>query len=187
MCKIVYLTANRFDHQANEFKNALASELVKRNVEVVTNYNFDIFNHFRKHRTYGIALSFDFYRDGKSGCGLTLNKNCSYISRDFAYNLSNVYDALTPSLHWRDFQFVDSYNKEWYKSFNKVSASVKAIFHLCTINNPFDWNNYSVAQEDIVKTFADEIVRCLRSNYDANDYRKRVKIAKLRVNKVKSE
>lgn len=185
MCKIVYLTSKRFDRASNEFKNLLAAELRRRNVDVVTDYAYDIFNHFRKHKTYGIALAFDFYRDGRTGCGLTLNKNCSYISRDFAYNLSNVYDAKTPSLHWRDFRFVDSYDKEWFKFFNKVSASTKAIFYLCTANNPFDWNNYSIAVETIVPLFADEIIRCLRSNYDTDDYRKRVKLAKLKVNKVK--
>lgn len=184
MCKIVYLTSKRFDKPSSEFKKALADELRRRNVEVVTDYSYDWLNHFRKHKTYGIAIAFDFYRDGKEGCGLTLNKNCSYISRDFAYNLSNVYDLLTPSLHWRDFQFVDSYNKEWYKFFNRISSSTKAIFYLCTYNNPSDLENYLVAFERIVQLFADEIVRCLRSNYDTEDYRKRVKIAKLKVNKV---
>lgn len=185
MCKIVYLTAKRFDKQANDFKRALAKELNKRSIEVVTDYSYDLFNYFRKHRTYGIALAFDFYRDGKEGCGLTLNKNCSCISRYFAYNLSNVYDVLTPSLHWRDFRFVDSYNREWYKFFNKISSNTKAIFYLCTLNNSSDWNNYSIAMEDIVKLFADEITRCLRSNYDTNDYKKRVNLAKakLRVKK----
>lgn len=184
MCKIVYLTSKRFDKPSDEFKKALASELRKRNVEVVTDYAYDFFNHFRKHKTYGIAIAFDFYRDGREGCGLTLNKNCSYISRDFAYNLSNVYDLLTPSLHWRDFQFVDSCDKQWYRFFNKISSSTKAIFYLCTLNNPSDWDNYSIAMEDIVKLFADEIVRCLRSNYDTTDYRKRVKMAKLKIRKV---
>ena len=107
MCKIVYLTSKRFDKPSSEFKKALADELRKRNVEVVTDYSYDWLNYFRKHKTYGIAIAFDFYRDGKEGCGLTLNKNCSYISRDFAYNLSNVYDLLTPSLHWRDFKCMD--------------------------------------------------------------------------------
>lgn len=185
MCKIVYLTSKRFDRASNEFKNLLAAELRRRNVYVVTDYAYDIFNHFRKYKTYGIALAFDFYRDGQSGCGLTLNKNCSYISRDFAYNLSNIYDLQTPTLHWRDFRFVDSYDKEWFRFFNKVSASTKAIFYLCTANNPMDWNNYSIAVEKIVPIFADEIIRCLRSNYDTDDYRKRVKLAKLKVNKVK--
>lgn len=184
MCKIVYLTSRRFDKPSDEFKRALADELRKRNVEVVTDYAYDIFNRFRKHKTYGMAIAFDFYRDGKEGCGLTLNKNCSYISRDFAYNLSNVYDHLTPSLHWRDFQFVDSYDKQWYRFFNKISSSTKAIFYLCTLNNPADWNNYSIAREDVVKLFADEIIRCLRSNYDTTDYRKRVKMAKLKIRKV---
>lgn len=185
MCKIVYLTCKRFDKHSNNFKKALACELRNRNIEVVTGYSYDFLNSMKKHRTYGIAIAFDFYRDGKEGCGLTLNKNCSYISRDFAYNLSNVYDSVIPSLHWRDFKFVDSNDKQWYRFFNKVSSSTKSIFYLCTQNNPSDWNKYSISIENIIKLFADEIVRCLRSNYDAADYRKRVKMAKLKIRKVK--
>lgn len=184
MCKIVYLTSKRFDKPAKDFKVALANELRSRNVEVVVDNSYDFFNYFRKHKTFGIALAFDFYRDGKQGAGLTLNKNCSYIGRDFAYNLSNDYDVLTPMIRWRDFKFVDSYDKEWYRFFNKVSSSTKAIFYLCTYDNPSDWNNYSIAFEKIIKLFADEIVRCLRSNYNTDDYRKRVKLAKLRTNKI---
>ena len=185
MCKIVYLTSKRFDGSAKKFKDALADELIRRNVQVVTDYSYDTLNCFRKHKTYGIALAFDFYKDGKSGCGLTLNKNCTYISRDFAYNLSNDFDLLTPNIHWRDFQFVDSYDKQWYKFFNKISASTKAIFYLCTRNNIVDYDNYSVMFSEIIKLFADEIVRCLRSNYNTEDYRKRVKLAKLKINRLK--
>lgn len=185
MCKIVYLTSKRFDRPATEFKRALADELRRRNVEVVVDSSYDMLNYFRKHKTYGIALAFDFYRDGKEGCGLTLNKNCSYIGRDFAYNLSNDLDVLTPRIRWRDFQFVTSEDKDWFKFFNKVSSTTKAIFYLCTANNPSDWENYSIAFENIIKLFADEIVRCLRSDYDTEDYRKRVKLSKIRTNKVK--
>ena len=35
-----------------------------------------------------------------------------------------------------------------------------------------------------IQLFADEIVRCLRSDYNTEDYRKRVKLAKLKTNKV---
>lgn len=185
MCKIVYLTTKRFDSAARDFRDALAAELRNRKVEVVTDQAYDIFNAFKKHRTYGIALGFDFYHDGKSGCGLTLNKNCSFIGRDFAYNLSNIYDKEIPALKWRNFDFVNSDDRDWYRFFNKVSSSTKAIFHLCTINNPQDWENYSVARENVIRIFADEIVRCLRSNYDIDDYRKRVKIAKLKIVKEK--
>lgn len=185
MCKIVYLTAKRFTRQANKFKRDLATELRSRNVEVVTDYAYDVFNRFRSHKTYGIALAFDFYRDGGTGCGLTLNKNCSYISRDLAYNLSNTYDLLTPSLHWRDFRFVESEDKEWFSFFNRISASTKAVFYLCTLNNPVDYNNYCVAEKNAVRIFADEIVRCLRSDYDTGDYRKRVKAARLSLNRLR--
>ena len=106
MCKVVYLTSKRFDKPSKIFKEALADELRSRKVEVVIDYAYDLFNRFRRHKTYGIALAFDFYRDNKQGCGLTLNKNCSFIGRDFAYNLSNNLDVLTPTIRWRDFKFV---------------------------------------------------------------------------------
>lgn len=185
MCKIVYLTSRRFDEPSNKFKKALAKELRSRNVEVVLDSSYDFLNLFRKHKTFGIALAFDFYRDGGEGCGLTLNKNCSAISRDFAYSLSNDYDILTPKIHWREFKYVHSDDSEWYRFFNKISSTTKAIFYLCTHDNSSDWNAFSVAFDKVIKLFADEIVRCLRSDYDAEDYRKRVKKAKLRTNKVK--
>lgn len=184
MCKIVYLTAKRFDLESNHFKKALAEELTSRKVEVVTGYSYDCFNFLKKHRTYGMALAFDFYTGGGEGSGLTLNKNCSYISRDFAYNVSNGLDILTPTVRWRDFNFVDSHDKEWCRFFNKVSSETKAIFYLCTRDNPSDWEGYSIAFEGIVKLFADEIIRCIRSDYDADDYRKRVKLAKMKLRKI---
>lgn len=183
MCKIVYLTTKRFDEPANKFKKALAEELRNRKVQVVLDSSYDFWNIFRRHKTFGIALAFDFYRDGGEGCGLTLNKNCSVISRDFAYSLSNGYDVLTPKISWREFKFVNSDDSEWYRFFNKVSSKTKAIFYLCTYNNNYNWNSFSIAFDDIIKFFADEIVRCLRSDYDAEDYRKRVKKAKLKTNK----
>lgn len=184
MCKTVYLTSKRFDKPANEFKQALIFELKNRKIEVFSDSTYDVFNFWRKHKTYGIALGFDFYRDGKTGCGLTLNKNCSILGRDFAYNLSNNLDVLTPSLHWRDLRFVTSDNKEWFRCFNKVSSSTKAIFYLCTYNNPCDWDAYSIAFDKIIKLFADEIVRCLRSDDNLYDYHKRVKIAKIKTSKI---
>lgn len=185
MCKVVYLTSKRFDKPSNVFKQALAKELRSRKVEVVVDYAQDIFNVFRKHRTYGISLAFDFYRDGKRGCGLTLNKNCSHIGRYFAYSLSNDLDILTPNINWRDFNFVNSDDKEWYRFFNNVSSFTKAIFYLCTYNSPADLDNYLMVFDKIIKSLADEIVRCLRSDYDAEEYRKRVKLAKIKTSKLK--
>jgi hypothetical protein len=185
MCKIVYLTSKRFDKPSKKFKESLAKELRERKIEVVTDYSYDFLNWFRKHKTYGVALTFDFYRDGKQGCGLTLNKNCSFIGRDFAYNLSNDLDSLTPTIHWRDFKFVDSDDKEWFKFFNKISASTKAIFYLCTYDNVSDKEIFYTKFNEIIKVFADEIVRIMRSDYDAENYRKRVKLAKNKVIKTK--
>lgn len=183
MCKIVYLTAKMFDTPAKQFRNALAGELEKRGVEVVTDTTNPIKRFFNSHKTYGIAIAIDFFRDNDKGCGLTLNKHCSYISRDFAYNLSNNLDMLTPSIRWRDFKFVDSWDNEWYKFFNKVSSETKAIFYLCTYNNSDDWDEYSLAFDKLVQAFADEIVRCLRSDYDCRVYAHNVRVARLKVRK----
>ena len=67
-------------------------------------------------------------------------------------------------------------------NFTETSSSeTKAIFYLCTYNNDVDYDIYSAAMYKIVKAFADEIIRCLRSNYDYKDYQRRVKIAKLKL------
>ena len=168
MCKVVYLTSRCFDWRSRQFKNLLAAELRNRGVEVVTGTTCWLKMLFRRHKTYGIAIAIDFFRTGTDGCGLTLNKQCSYLSRDFAYALSNNLDLLTPRIRWREFKFVDSYDKDWYKFFNKVSSATKAIF--------------SVTQPQIVKGFADEIVRCLRSNYDYLSYKKSLRIARTKYN-----
>lgn len=183
MCKIVYLTSRCFDKAARQFRNALADELRNRKIEVVEQSSCRLKQYFMEHHTYGIAIAIDFFNDGKGGCGLTLNERCSCISRDFAYNLSNVLDLLTPSIRWRNFKFVDSENEEWYRFFNKVSASTKAILYLCTKNNDSDWDNYQSAFDKLIKSFADEIVRCLRSNYDYVKYQQSSKLAKLRARK----
>lgn len=181
MYKTVYFTHSRFNREARDFCAALARELRGRNVVVETGSAYDLFNCLRRHKTYGLALAFNFYDDGGNGAGLTLNKNCSSITRDFAYNLCDGIDAIVPEIVWRKFDFVDSYDAAWYAAFNKVSAAVKVIFYLCTKNNPVEWDIYTSARERIVKLFADEIVRCLRSNYSSENYRKRVTAAQLKL------
>lgn len=183
MCKVVYLTSRCFDREARHFRDALAQELCSRNIEVVTKSTCWIKQFFTKHHTYGIAIALDFFRDNEEGCGLTLNRRCSPISRDFAYNLSDAVDVLTPTVKWRYFKFVDSEDKEWYKFFNKVSASTKAIFYLCNKTKESDLENYCLVFNKLVKSFADEIVRCLRSNYDYEKYQHSVRLAKLRTRK----
>ena len=179
MCKVVYLTSRCFDVEARQFRDALANELSSRNIEVVTKSTCLIKQFFAKHHTYGIAIALDFFHDDEEGCGLTLNRRCSPISRDFAYNLSDALDILTPAVKWRYFKFVDSEEKEWRRFFNKVSASTKAIFYLCNKNKESDWENYCLAFDKLIKAFADEIVRCLRSNYDYEKYQHSARIAKL--------
>ena len=90
-------------------------------------------------------------------------------------------DEITPRIRWRDFRFVDSESKEWSKFFYKISSETKAIFYLCTYNNCVDYDIFSTSFPKLVNAFADEIVRCLRSNYDYRDYQKRVRLAKLKL------
>lgn len=180
MCQVVYLTSRCFDKPSKEFKEALAAELRNRKVQVVTDTTCTLKRWFRKHKTYGIAIAIDFFRDAKHGCSLTLNRRCSYISRDFAYNLSNSFDVLTPRIKWRDFRFVESDDIEWKTYFDKISSETKAIFYLCTYNNDVEYDSFCSVFDKVVKSFADEIIRCLRSNYDYNDYQKRVRLAKLK-------
>lgn len=186
MCKVVYLTNRCFDRASRDFRDALAEELRKRKIEVVTKSSGLLKQYFSKHHTYGIAIAIDFFKDDKSGCGLTLNNRCTSISRDFAYNLSNSLDILMPSIRWRDFKFVDSEDKEWYRFFNKVSASTKAILYICNKNNESDWESYQHAFDNIITCFADEIVRCLRSNYDYIKYQQSSRLAKLKVRRMKA-
>ena len=183
MCKVVYLTSRCFDRESRQFRDSLADELRARKIEVVEKSTCRIKQFFMEHKTYGIAIAIDFFKDKGNGCGLTLNKRCSFISRDFAYNLSDSLDLLTPSIRWRDFKFVDSDDPEWFRFFNKVSASTKAILYLCTKNNESDWESYQLAFDKLVKSFSDEIVRCLRSNYDYVKYQQSSKLAKLRARK----
>lgn len=178
MCKVVYLTNRRFCRQASEFRKALAEELRKRKIEVVEDNAIDLFNLFRRHKIYGIALAFDFYEDGESGCGLMLNKNCSLICRDFSYNLSSAVDSLMPMVQWREFDIVSSDNKLWSRFFKGVSSTTKAVFYLCNRKISSDMDYFYTVRDEIIKKFAEEIVRCLRSDYDIDAYRKRVKAIK---------
>lgn len=181
MCNVVYLTVHRGDRAARTFSDALASALRSRRIEVVEDYSFDLFNLCKRHRTYGIALAFDFYSDGQRGSGLTLNKNCSPIGRDFAYELCNAIDRTMPTVIWRDFQFVKSDDRQWFRYFNRVSSNIKSVFHLCNKHIEQDWDVYNIHFEQLVQVFTDEIVRCLRSRYDPEEYRKRVRAVKLRI------
>ena len=73
MCQVVYLTSRCFDKPSKEFKEALAAELRNRKVQVVTDTTCTLKRWFRKHKTYGIAIAIDFFRDAKHGCSLTLH------------------------------------------------------------------------------------------------------------------
>lgn len=183
MCKVVYLTSRRFSSEGRKLVNALAAELRRRKIEVVTGAACDFWNRFRKHRTYGMALAFDFFNDaGNDGCSITLNRQCPILTRDFAYNISNSYDLMTPQIRWRSFRFVDSYDRVWYRFFNGVSAEVKVVLYPATLTSEADMDAYHAALERVVKVFADEIVRCLRSNYDYQSYNKAARVARIRIN-----
>lgn len=184
MRKVVYLTSKRFNAEARRFVHDLAEELRRRRVEVVTGSAYDVWNYFRPHRTYGVAIAVDFFTDRDDGCSLTLNCVCPALTRDFAYNLSNHYDLLTPQIRWRSFSFVDSHDPQWYRFFNRISAEVKLIIYPATLTNEGDMDAYKSAKPDIIKAFADEILRCLRSNYDSHAYARAAKAARIRINEI---
>lgn len=185
--KKVFLTSRRWDKPSLIFRKALEQELISRGVNVYSDAAFDVFNFYRRHHTYDISIAIDFHRDDGNGCSLTLNRNSTPMSRDFAFAVSDNLDLVLPSLQWRSFDFVDSMDVTWYKFFNKVSSDVKVLFYLCTYTNPVDWELYSVAFKDVVNIFADEIVRCLQSNRSNKVYNEAIKLAKERVRKYNRE
>lgn len=176
MCKSVCLIHRRFDRESREFCEAVRNELQRRNVPVTIDRAFDVFNFFKRHRTYGVAIGIDFYRDQYSGSGLTLNRVCSRLGREVVCNLSNAIDSVMPEVAWRRFDIVDSYHREWWRFYNHVSARVKAIFYLCTKTNAIDLDVYRTHRDEVVVLFADEIIRCLRSDFDYNNYIQRVRM-----------
>ena len=185
MCNIVYLTRKSFNIPAKQFVDALESELKSRKIKVVSRSTNFVKAVIKKHREYSIAIAIDFFNDHNKGGGLTLNKRCSEMSRVFSSMLSDSVDRIMPSVYWRDFRFVSSDNHGWYRYFNNVSAETKVIFYLCTINNANDLEIYRASFDKLIKTFADEIVRCLRSNNNYKTYIKSVEIAKLKLKRLK--
>lgn len=184
MCKIVYLTSKRFDRHSKDFKEALAEELQDRGIKVVQGKTCYLPSIFCKTKVYGMAIGIDFFKDGSQGCGLMLSRKCNAITRSFAFELSNLLDTITPAIRWRDLNFVEPSNRVWRHFFGNIHAETKTIFYLCTKNNPDDFEHYSTSFEKIVKAFADEIVRCVRSDYNNANYQARVKRAKLKITKV---
>lgn len=187
MCKSVCLIYNRFDFNSKEFCYSLGEELKKNRIDFDINNSNDIFNKFRKHKTYRIAIGVEFFSNGEIGRGLVINDKCSYISNEFAYTLSNNVDSINSKIRWRDFEFMESDAPKWFKFFNKVSAEVKLIFHPCVKNCYSSCEEYSVTFEKTIKIFTEEIVRCLRADCDFFEYKKRVKLSKVKLNKRNSK
>ncbi len=185
MCKIVHLTSERFDIGANRFKHLLKEELKQRGIEVVLDYSYDIFNVFKKHNTYGISIAIDFYKDNSEGKGIIINKQCSEISKAFSYNLSNILDETLPTIKWRGISFVKSDDKIWYNFFNRVSSETKVILKLCTKTKKQEYFDYNSSVDKIVELFSEEIVRCLRSDYNYITYQKMVELSRKKKNLVK--
>lgn len=180
MCKIVYLTSKLLDIPSRRFRDAVATELKNRKIEVVTENNYWLKSRLRSHKIYGIAIAIDFFRDKGVGSGITMSSNCSRIGREFAYSLSNGLDRVVAPLRWRDFEFISPEERRWKTFFNNIGSEVKGIFYLCTYNNEYDFDIYSKMYDKIVNVFVDEIVRCLRSNYDSIKYQKQIRVSNLR-------
>lgn len=175
MNKSVYLTTKIFNDSAIFFRQALKKELTTRKIEVIEDNAFFFKRYLRSKQNCSIAIAIDFFNDGEGGSGIKLNKGCTAISRDFAYTISNELDKIAPQLRWRDFEFISSIDSEWQNYFRNVGSEVKVIFYLCTINNEDDYDIFSMHFNEMVKIFADEIVRCIRSNYKSLVYQKKLR------------
>lgn len=175
MSNSVYLTSRLLNDAALIFRKELAKQLMVRDIEVIEDVSFPLKGIFRRRKNCGIAIAIDFFNDGEGGSGIKLNKGCTAISRDFAYTISNELDKIAPQLRWRDFEFISSTDAEWQNYFRNVGSEVKVIFYLCTINNEDDYDIFSMHFNEMVKIFADEIVRCIRSNYKSLVYQKKLR------------
>ena len=186
MCNTVYITHRRFNRQAADFSIKLAEELRRRKIEVEIGFANDIFNFLsRPHKTYGIAIAIDFFKEGEASRGITINKRSSLLTKHFIYTLSTFLDSVTPILKWRELNFVSSDDCIWFKFFNKISSEVKFIYHPCVYKNSY-CEEYLISFEKTIHAISDEVIRCLRSDCDYDDYRKRVRIAKTKSNKYKN-
>ena len=88
-------------------------------------------------------------------------------------------DDFTPTIRWRGFNFVSSYDRNWFKFFNGVSADSKLIFYLCTLTNRNEVECFDNEHKNIEQAFASEIVRYIRNASDAERYVRQSQIARV--------
>ena len=118
------------------------------------------------------------------GFGVLLNENCSLINKLFNYNLSKNLDIKFPEIRWEVFDFVNINNKYWKLFFNKVNSKINIIFSLGNKNEIEIFELYS---DDFVKIFVDEILRCIRSDFNLIKYERQTKIAENKIKKIRND
>lgn len=175
----ILLIRRSFDFRSKRFIRELTQMLSEYDVTVLSQTTNFISCHFRHHRTYDLAIGIDFFRDFNDGAAVTINSRASKMSLQFAYSLSSALDDFTPLIRWRGFNFVSSYDRQWYKFFNGVSADSKLIFYLCTLTNRNEAECFENEHQNIERAFASEIVRYLRNANDAERYVKQSQIARV--------
>ncbi len=172
MQKTVYLTYPLFDLRVSNLVHKMANELKKKNIKVIVKKSFIVKRIFSKRQTVDIAIAF--LRDKKIGFGILTNENCSLINKIFNYNLPKNLNIKFPEIHWKTFDFVNKNNKYWKLFFSKVNSKINMIFFW---GNEEEIEIYELYSDDFVKIFVDEIVRCLRSDFDLLKYERQTKIA----------
>lgn len=182
MQKTVYLTYPLFDLRVSNLVHEIANELKKKGIKVIVTNSFKIKRAFNERQTVDIAIAF--LRNKKMGFGVLLNENCSLINKIFNYNLSKNLNIKFPEIHWKTFDFVNKNNKYWKLFFSKVNSKINMIFF---------WGNEEEIEicelnlNDFIKVFVDEIVRCLRSDFDLLKYERQTKIAENKIKKIRND
>lgn len=175
----ILLIRRSFDFRSKRFIKELIDMLKSYNIQVATQTTNFISCHFRKHHTYNLAIGIDFFRDFNDGAAVTVNSRASKLSLQFAYSLSSALDDFTPTIRWRGFSFVSSYDRNWFKFFNGVSADSKLIFYLCTLTNRNEVECFENERKNIEQAFASEIVRYIRNASDVERYVRQSQIARV--------
>ncbi len=180
--KEVYLTYSAFDLRVSNLVHEITNELKKKNIRVIVTNSFRIKRIFNKRQTADIAIAF--LRNKKMGFGVLLNENCSLINKLFNYNLSKNLNINFPEIHWELFDFINIKNKYWKLFFSKVNSRINIIFSLGNKNEIEIFELYS---DDFVKIFVDEILRCIRSDFNLIKYERQTKIAENKIKKIRND
>lgn len=177
--KEVFLTYSVFDFNSKFFVKELKKELIRKNISVYVKSSSLFKSFFGKNKTYDICIAFVVDKKRK-GSSILMNQESTLFNKIFGYNLSINLDNPSLNIRWETLQFVSSNIFKWKYFFRKSRGKVSLIF---IFGDKQIFDNYLRYEKNTIKLFSDEIVRCLRSNFDLMNYQRRVKIAKNKFNK----